>query len=74
MFALDGDGARAESLRGRGRALRERLERFWLPERGFYSMGFGADGRPSEALASNQGHLLWARALSTERARRSATR
>jgi glycogen debranching enzyme len=46
----------------------ERLERFWLPERGFYSMGFGADGRPSEALASNQGHLLWAWALPQQRA------
>ena len=32
-------------------------------------MGFGADGRPSAALASNQGHLLWALALQPERAR-----
>ena len=32
-------------------------------------MGFGADGRPSEALASNQGHLLWALSVSQERAR-----
>src|SRR5829696_2445083 len=37
-------------------------------DRGFYSMGFGADGRPSEALASNQGHLLWALALPQARA------
>ena len=49
--------------------LRERLERFWLPDRGYYSMGFGGDGRASEALASNQGHLLWALALPQERAR-----
>ena len=68
LFALDGDEARAQALLGEAGALRERLERFWLPERGYYSMGFGADGRPSEALASNQGHLLWALALPQDRA------
>ena len=73
-----GAAVRARRRRSRAReqllreaaALRERLERFWLPERGFYSMGFGADGRPSAALASNQGHLLWA----PRRRRRSAPR
>ena len=46
-----------------------RSARFWLPDRGFYSMGFGADGVPSGALASNQGHLLWGVAVTPERAR-----
>jgi glycogen debranching enzyme len=69
LFALDGDEARAQALLGEAGALRDRLERFWLPHRGYYSMGFGADGRASEALASNQGHLLWALALPQERAR-----
>ena len=69
LFALDGDEERARALLAEAGELRERLERFWLPERGFYSMGFGADGRPSRALASNQGHLLWAVALSPARAR-----
>ena len=68
LFALDGDAERAGALRADATALRERLERFWLPDRGFYSMGFGADGRPSKALASNQGHLLWALALPQARA------
>jgi glycogen debranching enzyme len=68
LFALDGDEARAQELLAQVGELRARLERFWLPERGYYSMGFGADGRPSEALASNQGHLLWATALPQERA------
>jgi glycogen debranching enzyme len=68
LFALAGDERRAQELLAQSGALRERLERFWLPERRFYSMGFGADGRPSEALASNQGHLLWALALSQKRA------
>jgi glycogen debranching enzyme len=31
-------------------------------------MALDADKRPSRALASNQGHLLWARAISAERA------
>ena len=68
LFELAGEPARAEALRAEAAALGARLERFWLPERGYYSMGFGADGRPSAALASNQGHLLWALALAPERA------
>ncbi len=68
LFALDGDEARAQALLREAGELRARLERFWLPARGYYSMGFGADGRPSEALASNQGHLLWGTALPQERA------
>lgn len=69
LFYVDGDEPRAQQLLREADELRERLERFWLPERGFYSMGFGEDRRPSTALASNQGHLLWARALTPDRAR-----
>src|SRR5215207_5848617 len=69
LLALAGEEDRARELLADAGALRDRLERFWLPDRGYYSMGFGADGRPSEALASNQGHLLWATAISAERAR-----
>jgi glycogen debranching enzyme len=68
LFALDGDDARAHALLRDAGELRARLERFWIPGRGYYSMGFGADRRPSEALASNQGHLLWGTALPQERA------
>ncbi|HYI20155.1 MAG TPA: glycogen debranching N-terminal domain-containing protein [Solirubrobacteraceae bacterium] len=68
LFALDGDAARAEQLRREAGELRDRLERFWLPERGFYSMGWGEEERPSGALASNQGHLLWGLAVAPERA------
>ena len=69
LFQLDGDEARAQALLGEAAELRRRLEQFWLPGPGYYSMGFGGDGRASEALASNQGHLLWAGALGVERAR-----
>ena len=68
LYLLAGDEVRANALLAEAAAMRERLERFWLPRHGYYSMGFGADGRPSEALASNQGHLLWAVAVPQARA------
>jgi glycogen debranching enzyme len=69
LFALDGDSERAASLRAEAEALALRIDRFWLAGRGYYSMGLDGDKRPSEALASNQGHLLWALAVPHERAR-----
>jgi glycogen debranching enzyme len=69
LFYLDGNEPRAQQLLRETSELSDRLERFWVAERGFYSMGFGRDGRASTALASNQGHLLWANVLSPERAR-----
>jgi glycogen debranching enzyme len=69
LYRLDGDARRAQALGAEAGALRERLDAFWLADRGFYSMGFGRDGVPSGALASNQGHLLWAVAIPPERAR-----
>jgi glycogen debranching enzyme len=69
LFELDGDAARAEELlrtAARGVAL---LERFWLPDRACYAMALDADKRPSRALASNQGHLLWSVAVPIQRAR-----
>jgi glycogen debranching enzyme len=69
LFEREGDAERATRLRAEATALAERLERFWLPHRGFYSMGLDGSGRPSAALASNQGHLLWAGAVPPERAR-----
>jgi glycogen debranching enzyme len=69
LFALDGDPSRAAGLARQADALQERLERFWVPDRGFYGMAIDGEGRTSAALASNQGHLLWAEVLSPERAR-----
>jgi glycogen debranching enzyme len=65
----DGDAARAARLRAEADALAERLERFWIAERGCYGMALDGDGRLSRALASNQGHALWARAVPPDRAR-----
>jgi glycogen debranching enzyme len=68
LYERDGDPETARRLRSEAAALQERIERFWLPDRGCYSMGFGADGRASGALASNQGHLLWGGCVSQVRA------
>jgi glycogen debranching enzyme len=68
LFELDGDHRIAEDLRAGAARIATGLERFWLADRGFYSMGLDAQKRPSRALASNQGHLLWAEAVPRERA------
>jgi glycogen debranching enzyme len=68
LFELDCDSARAKELRDGAARLAGELERFWLEDRNYYSMALDAEKRPSRALASNQGHLLWALAVPPERA------
>ncbi len=68
VFQRAGAADRALLLQQEAEEMASRLERFWLPDRGFYSMAIDGDGRPSRALASNQGHLLWADAVPAERA------
>jgi glycogen debranching enzyme len=68
LFELDGEPAQAERLRADAGRVAGALEQFWLADRGFYAMALDADKRPSRALASNQGHLLWALAIPPERA------
>jgi glycogen debranching enzyme len=67
-LARAGAAERARSLNDEAAARQSRLERYWLPARRFYSMALDRDGRASEALASNQGHLLWAVDVEPERA------
>ena len=69
LYQLDGDAATAACLRAGSRRVVELLERFWLDDRGYYAMALDGSARPTRALASNQGHLLWARAVTPERAR-----
>jgi glycogen debranching enzyme len=69
LFELEGDAARADELDAGAARLAGELERFWLDDRGFYAMALDGEKRPSRALASNQGHLLWAQAVSPGRAR-----
>ena len=68
LFAHAGEQDRADRLAAEAAELERALERFWLPERRFYSLALDRDGRASGALASNQGHALWAAAVSPERA------
>ena len=69
LFEFGGDADRAESLRADAARITAQLERFWLPDRGFYALALDAERRPSRVLASNQGHLLWAAAIGAQRAR-----
>ena len=70
MFELDGEGARAERLRDRGqRRWRRSSSASGSPTRAATRSALDADKRPGSGLTSNQGHLLWANAVSDERAR-----
>jgi glycogen debranching enzyme len=69
LFELDGHAARAEELRGRAAAFEAALDRFWGGDPGGYAIGLDGDKRPGSRQTSNQGHLLWAGAVSPDRAR-----
>jgi glycogen debranching enzyme len=68
LFALSGQADIASRLRFEAVELRERLDQFWLEPEGFYSMALDGRKRPSRALGSNQGHLLWSLAVPPQRA------
>jgi glycogen debranching enzyme len=63
-----GEDARAAELDERARRREATIERFWLDDAGCYAMALDGGKRPSRAIASNQGHLLWSGAVSNERA------
>src|SRR5204862_145935 len=68
LFGLSGQEDVASRLRQEAVELRERLDQFWLEGEGFYSMALDGRKRPSRALGSNQGHLLWSLAVPPQRA------
>jgi glycogen debranching enzyme len=65
-----GEDARAAELDERAHRREATIDRFWLDDVGCYAMALDAAKRPSRAVASNQGHLLWSGAVSNERAAR----
>jgi glycogen debranching enzyme len=68
-----GMASRAEALRRRGAALRERLERaFWCEDLGTYALALDGEKRPCRVRTSNAGHVLATGAASRERAARVA--
>ena len=70
-----GDHAAADRLDARaGEHARRLHEAFWLPEQGFYAMALDRHHTPTTVLASNQGHLLWARVHDDSDRRAAAVR
>ena len=66
-----GDQETADRCRQRAAHLRELFnQRFWLPERGWYSVALDAEKQPLDALTSNPGHCLWTGIVDDERAER----
>jgi len=74
---LDALGRRDEAAAQRAAA--DRLvevidQRFWMSAEGTYAMGLDRDGRQIDGVGSNAGHLLWADAISPQRAASVSTR
>ena len=69
LFELDGEPARGAELRERATTIETALERLWLADAASYAIALDGDKRPGSGLTSNQGHLLWAGAVSDDRAR-----
>ena len=69
LYALDGDDARADRLRGEARELRERFERdFWMPAEDCYAQALDGKKRQIPAVTSNAAHALWSGIASPEHA------
>lgn len=59
----------AEELRKRSENMMQALDRqFWRPDMNYYAMGLDRKKQPLDVFASNAGHLLFAQAISHERA------
>ncbi|MCX5121795.1 amylo-alpha-1,6-glucosidase [Micromonospora sp. NBC_00362] len=66
-----GDSQYARRLDSEADDLKERFNRdFWLSDKGYYALALGGDGRPTEVLSSNIGHLLWSGIVNADRAQR----
>jgi glycogen debranching enzyme len=54
------DSKLADALERQAAELKRRFNRdFWIEEGGYYALALDPDGRQVDALASNNGHLLW---------------
>jgi glycogen debranching enzyme len=75
LFARAGETESALRLRSEAETLKERFNRdYWLNE-GFYALALqGDDHRPAAVLSSNAGHALWAGIADPEKARSTAER
>ncbi len=75
LARLRGDTELADRLVAQAGALRQRFEAaFWSEAQGCYAIAVGGDGRPADAVGSNQGHCLWSGIVAPERAQRVVER
>lgn len=65
----------APVLRAEAEDLRDAIDRrFWIEAEDLHAVALDEEGRPSGAVTSNPGHLLWAGVVPPERAARMARR
>jgi len=71
LFRRAGDEERARQLDHEADELRQKFNRdFWV-EAGWYALALQKDKRPVEVLSSNAGHALWAGIADVEKAKRT---
>ncbi|MBI2773515.1 MAG: amylo-alpha-1,6-glucosidase [Chloroflexi bacterium] len=69
LYAVDGDGGRADRLRGEARELAARFERdFWMEDERCYAQALDAHKQQVRAVTSNAGHALWSGIARPDRA------
>jgi glycogen debranching enzyme len=72
LFLLSGDENRAATLRSEAQKLRERLNRdFWIND-GYFALALQKEERRVEVLSSNAGHALWCGIADEEHAQQLA--
>jgi len=68
-----GDEAMGSAWTAKAERIRETVERrFWMEDEGFYAIAIDGSGEPCRVLSSNPGHLLFARLVAPQRARKVA--
>lgn len=73
LLTLLGEKELAKRAADRSAELRKLIEQhFWMEDRKSYAMALDRDKAPLRVDASNPGHLLFSRAINTERARQTA--
>jgi glycogen debranching enzyme len=68
-----GEDEQAEAWRAKAEQIRQTVEqRFWMPDLGFYAIAIDGTGELCKVRASNPGHLLFAKLVAPQRARKVA--
>ncbi len=71
LAARRGDEDQSETWRAKSEQIRQAVEqRFWMEDKGFYAIAIDGQGELCKVMASNPGHLLFARLAAPQRARK----